>query len=232
LAITSLLTAIYMFRLYYMVFKGSYRGGAHAHESPPVMTWPLFLLTSFTLVGGLFAMPEWFRHYADAAVHAISRSFKALENNVDAFLTPSLKVSGTNLYFEHFGGAVELAFVGFSILVAVAGWLVARRLYGGGDGKSTVDLMGKTGTLGRAVAAKWYVDEIIEAAVIRPYWALSRQAFAKVDGAVIEKGLIGGSAKSVEIGGILLRAWQNGNAQRYLAAILITAAALLYAMVK
>ena len=40
----SLLTGVYMFRLYFLVFAGSPHGSAHAHESPWTMTLPLVLL--------------------------------------------------------------------------------------------------------------------------------------------------------------------------------------------
>src|SRR5271168_3647527 len=44
LSFTAALTAFYMFRVFFMTFTGSYRGTAHAHESPLVMTLPLVAL--------------------------------------------------------------------------------------------------------------------------------------------------------------------------------------------
>ncbi|MFN3821091.1 MAG: NADH-quinone oxidoreductase subunit L, partial [bacterium] len=66
------LTAFYMFRLVWLVFAGSFRGGeeakSHLHESPPVMLLPLVILSAlcawfiFTLPSLNFATPEggWF----------------------------------------------------------------------------------------------------------------------------------------------------------------------------
>src|SRR5438876_726798 len=51
------LTAFFVFRLWFMTFWGEYRGHEHLHESPPVMTVPLMILAGFALVSGLLAYP-------------------------------------------------------------------------------------------------------------------------------------------------------------------------------
>jgi NADH-quinone oxidoreductase subunit L len=55
--ITSFLTAFYMTRSFAMTFLGSYRGSAHPHESPALMTVPLLVLALLSLIGGL-----WLEH--------------------------------------------------------------------------------------------------------------------------------------------------------------------------
>jgi len=52
---TAFLTAFYAFRMWFMTFRGEYRGHGHPHESPGVMTGPLVVLASFTLISGLSA---------------------------------------------------------------------------------------------------------------------------------------------------------------------------------
>ncbi len=54
---TAFLTAFYAFRLWFMTFRGEYRGHGHPHESPRVMTVPLMILAGFALVSGLLAYP-------------------------------------------------------------------------------------------------------------------------------------------------------------------------------
>jgi NADH-quinone oxidoreductase subunit L len=57
---TAFLTAFYSFRAYNMTFLGPERfpeEAHHPHESPPVMTLPLFVLAGFSLVIGLFLGP-------------------------------------------------------------------------------------------------------------------------------------------------------------------------------
>ncbi|HEV8359404.1 MAG TPA: NADH-quinone oxidoreductase subunit L [Candidatus Thermoplasmatota archaeon] len=51
--LTALMTAFYMFRLYFMTFWGDYRGHGHPHESSPVMTVPLMILAVFAALWGL-----------------------------------------------------------------------------------------------------------------------------------------------------------------------------------
>ncbi|MGQ0796577.1 MAG: NADH-quinone oxidoreductase subunit 5 family protein, partial [Methanobacteriota archaeon] len=53
--VTAFLTAFYVFRMWYMTFRGDYRGPGHPHESPSVMTAPLAILAGFALASGLLA---------------------------------------------------------------------------------------------------------------------------------------------------------------------------------
>jgi len=53
-ALTSLLTAFYMFRLIFIVLFGKPRSELHAHESPAVMTVPLVILAAFAIFAGFF----------------------------------------------------------------------------------------------------------------------------------------------------------------------------------
>jgi NADH-quinone oxidoreductase subunit L len=57
--ITAGLTAFYVFRAIFLCFFGSYRGHAHPHESPLVMTLPLGVLALLSLAGGYFDVPQW-----------------------------------------------------------------------------------------------------------------------------------------------------------------------------
>jgi NAD(P)H-quinone oxidoreductase subunit 5 len=53
--ITAVMTSFYMFRMFFMTFLGKYRGTAHAHESPLVMTAPLMVLAVPSVVSGYLA---------------------------------------------------------------------------------------------------------------------------------------------------------------------------------
>ena len=60
----SLMTAFYMFRLFYLTFAGSFRGTdnqkQHLHESPKSMTIPLIILAVLSVTGGLLNIPAVF----------------------------------------------------------------------------------------------------------------------------------------------------------------------------
>jgi NADH-quinone oxidoreductase subunit L len=62
LILAAVCTAFYMGRQLSMVFFGKARHEAadHAHESPPIMTFPLVLLAAFGTVAGLFNLPKLF----------------------------------------------------------------------------------------------------------------------------------------------------------------------------
>ena len=59
--IAAMLTAYYMFRLYFLTFWGKFRGGekleSHLHESPSLMTFPLIVLAILSTIGGLLGIP-------------------------------------------------------------------------------------------------------------------------------------------------------------------------------
>jgi NADH-quinone oxidoreductase subunit L len=57
--VTAGMTAFYVFRAMFMCFFGSYRGHAHPHESPLVMTMPLGILALLSLGGGYLDVPQF-----------------------------------------------------------------------------------------------------------------------------------------------------------------------------
>jgi NADH-quinone oxidoreductase subunit L len=59
--VRAMLTVFYMFRLLFLTFFGTYRGTAHPHESPKVMTVPLMVLAVLSVVGGLLNLPHLVR---------------------------------------------------------------------------------------------------------------------------------------------------------------------------
>lgn len=72
--LVAFLTAFYMFRLIFVAFFGSNKGGEHAHESPLVMTVPLVILAVLAVVAGFVGSPLMdyaFAHYVTypGAVH-------------------------------------------------------------------------------------------------------------------------------------------------------------------
>jgi NADH-quinone oxidoreductase subunit L len=56
--ITAGMTAFYVFRAWFIAFLGDYRGHAHPHESPLVMTGPLMILAVLAIFGGFINVPH------------------------------------------------------------------------------------------------------------------------------------------------------------------------------
>jgi NADH-quinone oxidoreductase subunit L len=64
------ITAFYMTRLMMMTFFSEKRwaDGAHPHESPKVMTWPLIILAALSLGGGLLYAGQWIVDFLEPVV--------------------------------------------------------------------------------------------------------------------------------------------------------------------
>ncbi len=58
--ITAGITSFYMGRAWILTFFGEYRGHAKPHESPRVMTWPLWALAFFSVFIGFVGVPDKF----------------------------------------------------------------------------------------------------------------------------------------------------------------------------
>jgi NADH-quinone oxidoreductase subunit L len=124
-------TALYMGRLMWYTFAGSFRGGAgvpasaHLHESPPVMTVPLVILAA----GALFL--GFFEHPFDRFVH-----FEGVEPS------PS-----------------DLRVLLFSVLAALAGWAAAGAIYSWRIVPASL-LRQRLGWLYTLLVRKYYVDDL------------------------------------------------------------------------
>jgi NADH-quinone oxidoreductase subunit L len=57
--VTAFLTALYMIRAVMLTFTGTYRGAAHPHESPGVMTAPMILLAILSASVGFLGGTVW-----------------------------------------------------------------------------------------------------------------------------------------------------------------------------
>ncbi|WP_027087161.1 NADH-quinone oxidoreductase subunit L [Cohnella panacarvi] len=82
-AIAAFFTALYMARLYFLVFAGKPKQDGHAHESPSVMTVPLIVLAILSVVAGFVDTPfkgwlgEWLtgeapEHHGSGIVMVVS----------------------------------------------------------------------------------------------------------------------------------------------------------------
>src|SRR5205823_2663508 len=61
---SAFLTSFYMWRCYFLTFSGEYRGpeSVHPHESPSVMTLPLWILAGLSVVGLVLGLPQPWVH--------------------------------------------------------------------------------------------------------------------------------------------------------------------------
>ena len=224
---TAGLTAFYMFRAVYMTFFGSFRGSdqqqRHLHESPPVMTVPLVVLAVGAVLAGYAGVStvlafgrdvNWIHRFLEPVV--AGRGASAAHGDTAAHEVATHGAELTHGAATHLSPGAEWALIAAAVVVAIAGILVARALYGRGRGVEGGEdvLAGRLGGVYRVLENRYWVDEIYDRLVVRPLAALSRAFFKVVDGWIID-GLLHTSATVAELSGDLGRFTTTGNARNY-----------------
>jgi NADH-quinone oxidoreductase subunit L len=197
--LTALLTAFYMFRLWYLTFFGETRShDAHPHESPWSMLGPLVILAILSVVGGWLGIERF-----------------------AAFLAPA---TGTRP--ETASGNLELILSVIAVAVALIGWYIAHSFYQQKPEKPAELATAYPGGY-KLLANKYYVDEFYGATVVRPLMVFSTYFLSWVVDKAILGGLawlLGGIAV---FSGAVLQRWQSGNIRSYAAWLAAGAAAVL-----
>ncbi|HEX7128003.1 MAG TPA: proton-conducting transporter membrane subunit, partial [Thermodesulfobacteriota bacterium] len=208
------MTSFYMFRLVFLTFHGQPRMSEavrhHLHESPPPMTVPLMALAAGSVVAGFVNVP-----------HALGG-----HTALGTFLSPVLAAAG-----EHGepSVALEFALMGLSVAVAVVGWVVAYRLYLL-DPTAAGRLAARFPGLYETLLNKYWVDELYDRVVVRPFVATCTWLWRAVDAGIID-GAVNGVGRVLTGGASVLRLAQSGQAQSYAFYVLLgTVAVLLYVL--
>jgi NADH-quinone oxidoreductase subunit L len=212
---SAFLTSFYMWRCYFLTFSGEYRGPdtVHPHESPPVMTLPLWILAALSVLGLVLGLPQ-------AWVHGSALQQWSWEHFTEG------------LFSRPRGGAPEefSPYLGYGIalLVGWAGWACAYALYFKRGLLGDEALTARMGGVRRALANKLYVDEVYGFLFVRPLWRFARGLWRVVDATVIDGIFVNGIPSLVAWTGAMARRFQNGDVQRYAAVTALGVAALLY----
>ena len=213
---SSLLTAVYMGRLFFLTFYGAFRGTHeqehHLHESPATMTIPLIILAVLSVVGGLFNLPhimhvepsQWLAHLLSGNGLNGQPVIPAIEGHIEA--------------------STEWLLMGIASLVAVAALLYTYMTYIKPQHVPLPDE--QVSGLGKLLAEKFYVDELYDAVIVRPMEALSRILHYYVDVWALD-GIVNGVGKGIETLGGQFRRLQNGNIEYYLIGMVAGSIALL-----
>ncbi len=204
------LTAFYSWRLIYKTFHGQPHDEAHyeaAHESPPTMLVPLFVLALGCVLAGF----PFFGIFAGSGV--------------EGFFGESLAVGGSNTILEEMEHVSLLISVLPSVLMLI-GWGVAWLFYIGRP-ELPVELAQQHGVLYRFLLNKWYFDEIYDAIIVRPTLWLGRLLWKGGDGWLIDGfGPDGVSARVLDVTRNVVRL-QTGYMYHYAFAMLIGVAAFI-----
>jgi len=201
--LTAGLTACYMFRAVHLTFHGSFRGTHqqehHLHESPWVMVVPLLVLCAGAIGSGWVGIPAALGGHNDFHHH----------------LAPVIAVLPESAGEVEISHATEWILMAVSVAAAVAGILIAGRLWGGGRGTAgDTAFAQRFPALRRLLENKYWVDEIYDRLLVRPLAWLARMLWKAVDTLVID-GSVHVGAFLTEITGDLGRLTTTGNVRNY-----------------
>ncbi len=194
---TALLTAVYSFRAVFVPFWGQPRDKhlhEHAHESPPIMTRPLWVLAILAIVGGVLNLP--------------------FVLTLERWLEPAV---GEPSF--HPSLALEVSLLLVSAVVALAGIYLAYARYVKEIGWAR-RLQNALGPLQPLVEHKYYVDEFYDAAIVQPLKALARW-FAEVFDPGIIDGSVHLIGRANLAAGERLRRLHNGLVPTYALSIFV-----------
>ena len=193
------LTAFYMFRQFFLVFFGECRADHHVrehlHESPEIMTYPLWILAAGSVVVGYIGLPAFLGgsqldHWLDPVIHG---------------------------HHEHHPVVEELLVMGASIAAAAVGAAAAWRLYYvRAPARERLEAPG--GFAYRLLDNKYYVDEIYQFVFVGGTLLLARVG-AAFDRYVIDT-IVDGSARLTTV-----VSWFNGLFDKYVIDMLVNAVA-------
>ncbi|GAB4236714.1 MAG: NADH-quinone oxidoreductase subunit L [Acidobacteriota bacterium] len=219
------LTAFYMARLMYLTFYGEERfrnageageaghghdahhGHGDPHEPSAWIRIPLVLLAVLSAVAGFVGLPAWLGR-----------------NRFAEFLEPSFAWRlSEHLEADHHSHALEIGLTCVVVALALAGIWVAYRLYVE-DPRRAAQLAERFPGVYRLLLNKFYVDEIYDAAIVKPLVAVSRVLlWQAVDVGVID-GAVNGLAAVFRRLSFVVRRLQSGYARVYANWILLAVA--------
>ena len=170
LTITAFLTAFYIFRQIYLVFFGAPRTvvAEHAEESPAVMTVPLIALAVLSTIGGALNLPY---------LHTLGNW---LENTLGG--EGAAAAEGETTAAGTLGGLNPVVAISATVLAVAAialTWFFYRRRYEAMQALPAAKrpddpLRPLLGPVFTGMENKWWVDELYDAVIVKPYVALSR----------------------------------------------------------
>lgn len=196
--ITVVITAFYMFRIFFMTFHGNAKWDKDLkpHESPPVMTIPLIILAILAVTGGYIGIPEsWGIH--NFFFHFIEQT------SPDAIFHPSDLLFSENLLMI------------FSIVAALTGIGLAFHFYVK-DRTLPERTAIKLSAIHKLLSRKYYVDEIYNSLFVQPIRKGSEILWTSFDIRIID-GMANVSGRLMMRFGEQLRRLQTGVVQNYAA---------------
>jgi NADH-quinone oxidoreductase subunit L len=236
LSITAFMTAFYMFRLYFRTFWGEFKGGhapsgdEHAddaehetpHESEDSITLPLMVLAMGALLVGFLGLPHWVPGLSELSWwgHWMGGAEGHFGPVATWAMLPDAEAAHEGMGF----GPVAM---GVGTLAGLGGIGLAYSWYAVGNGEVPGGFIAAWPRLHAFLMDKWRVDELYEAAILRPFSQLA-VVVANLDRILVD-GLLtvvpGWIAKGL---GYAVTRLQTGAIYAYTTVFVIGAAALVW----
>jgi NADH-quinone oxidoreductase subunit L len=194
--LVAICTAVYMGRSFILTFLGTYRGEGHPHEAPLVMTLPVLVLALLSVGGGVY-LNGHFVEYLQGPLPAVPVHGHDVQGIVGHVIGSLPGIIGVGVAL-----ALFLYLTGIKEIIRRALW-----------------------PLEKLFAGRYYVDEVLEGAVVRPVAGISTVAYRSLDQAIIDGAGsgVGGMCRAV---GELTRRMTSGQVATYLLGMLIAVSVL------
>jgi NADH-quinone oxidoreductase subunit L len=217
LTLAAVMTAFYMFRLYFLTFTGEYRSAdqsgdhpydAHPHESPPSMTIPLIVLGVGALVVGFLGLPHVM---PVTGIHLPSWWSHWMHSSVAGQPVPE-ELHIVNL-------ASGLAFAAMAVGISAA-WVLYRN--------KSEDVLEKKipARIYQLAFEKWRVDELYAATVVNPIRRMATVA-GHADMTFVDALMTKLPSFNARESGRALARMQNGVVQMYGTVMVVGVAAVM-----
>ncbi len=202
LMIAVTMTAIYMFRLYFLVFHGSFRGGenlkSHVHESGLSMTIPLMVLAVLSVFGGILNLPGIVFHNAG---HWMSHFLESTTYGLNQIETEHMDAN-QSIMLMTIASVVALSVMTWAYITYVKKQAVAKE-------DANMNAWEKLSS------NKLYIDEIYQTIFVQPILWLSTTLASQFEQRVLNNGIFR-LASAIEASGNYTRKWQSGFLSSYL----------------
>jgi NADH-quinone oxidoreductase subunit L len=211
--LTAGMTTFYMFRLYFLTFKGTFRGTHeqehHLHESPKPMTIPLIILAVLSLLGGLVGIPEVLggHHF------------------LEEFLKPVFEDSSFRIV-HHLSHNTEYILMAVTVAVMAGAIYYAYKTYVV-DKTVPAAEEEELNPVHKLVYRKYMIDELYESIITKPLNFIGEGLYKVVDNQIVD-GIVNGCGYVVNgVSGVIRKA-QTGNIGFYVFVMVISIVLILF----
>jgi NADH-quinone oxidoreductase subunit L len=207
--VTSMLTAFYMFRLFFLTFYGKFRGTHdqehHLHESPKTMTFPLIVLALCSVFAGVIGLPEFWHQ----------------TNWIGEYLSPIIAHKNpSTLPHDTEWMLMGIASVSAAVIIYVAYVIYMKRnIRPLPEGAAMPGLQ-------KLIYNKYFVDELYEKIIRKPLDTLSA-VYHYIDTKVIDE-IVNGVGSTVNGLSSVVRKAQTGHIGVYIFSMVIGIVAILF----